>query len=61
MKQTHAFKFLIFTLLLLTKSVYSQQSSIQPRLFWMSNLMYEHYTNYRTMIKMDIPASLGNK
>lgn len=31
-----------------------------PRIFWMSNMMYEHYTHYRTMIKMDIPVSSGN-
>ncbi|MDD4727666.1 MAG: BNR-4 repeat-containing protein [Dysgonamonadaceae bacterium] len=34
--------------------------SIQPRLFWMNNLMYKHYTNYRTMIKMDISPSSDN-
>lgn len=35
--------------------VRNSPSSIQPRLFWMSNLMYDHYTRYRTMIKMDAP------
>ncbi len=41
--------------------VRNSPSSVKPRLFWMNNLMYEHYTNYRTMIKMDIPVSSGNK
>lgn len=40
--------------------VRNSPSSIQPRLFWMNNLMYEHYTIFRTMIKMDIPVSLCN-
>ena len=37
--------------------VRNSPASNSPRLFWMSNMMYEHYTNYRTMIKMHIPVS----